>query len=127
MKTLIIAGLMAATTVVSAQPFEFQKRFGSTEYDHFADTRQMQFADVTPSGRVSSLERVMLAANVDSIAPNRFEGEIVTSGPTRISLYEVQRDSPEGIAYRDYHERYPIGTDWQAIADNWSADHGGDS
>jgi hypothetical protein len=58
----------------------------------------------------------MLAANVDGIAPNRFAGTVVPSGLTRISLYEIQRGSPEGIAYRDYHERYPADTDWDRLA-----------
>jgi hypothetical protein len=58
----------------------------------------------------------MQEANVDGIAANDFRGRIVESGPSRISLYEIQRDSPEGIAYSDYHERFPVDTDWEAVA-----------
>lgn len=117
MKTIVIAGLLAAaTTLANAQPFEFQARIGSTEYDYTADTAHLSFAPVEKSNRVSSLERWMVGANVDGIAPNPFVGEIVKSGPSRISLYEFMRGSPEATANRDYYERYPIGTDWDAIA-----------
>ena len=117
MKSIVIAGLLAAsTTIATAQPFEFQARIGSTEYDYIADTAHLGFPAVAESNRVSSLERWMLSANVDGIAPHAFEGEIVKSGPSRISLYEIMRGSSEGIAHRDYHERYPVGTDWDAIA-----------
>jgi hypothetical protein len=117
MKQIIIAGLLvAAGTTATAQPFEFQQRIGSTEYDAYAATAHLRFAEVDHGTPPSSLERWMLEANVDAIAPNHFEGGIVRSGPSRISLYEVVRDSPEGIAYRDYHERYPVGTDWDAVA-----------
>ena len=60
-----------------------------------------------------------LAANVDGIAPNDFHGTIELSGPSRISLWEVQRDSREGIAYRQYHEAYPADTDWDRVAREW--------
>lgn len=116
MKHLIIAGLMATSTIVLAQPFEFETRIGSTEYDPFADTAHLVFDVVDGGTQVSSLERWMIDANVDGVAPNDFQGEIVKSGPSRISLYEIFRDSPEGTAYRDYHERYPVSTDWDSIA-----------
>jgi hypothetical protein len=117
MKHLIVAGMFAvASSAAVAEPFEFQKRIGSTEYDFYADTEHMTFAPVVKSGRPSSLGAWMVGANVDGIAPNDFKGTIVKSGPSRISLYEFVRDSPEGIAYRDYHERYPVGTDWDAVA-----------
>ena len=76
----------------------------------------MTFAPVVKSGKVSSLSRIMLESNVDGVALNDFKGEIVESGPSRISLYEVQRGSPEATAYRDYYERYPADTDWGAVA-----------
>lgn len=117
MKSIAIAGLLAAAaSAATAQPFDFQRQTGSSEYVAGADTAQMSFAPVVPRDFVPSLTRWMLTANVDGIAPNRFEGTIFPSGPTRVSLYEVQRGSPEGIAYRDYHERYPAGTDWDRIA-----------
>ena len=117
MKQLFIAGVLAVTTTAAvAQPFEFQRQFGSTEYVYDADTAHLTFAPVAPSGRVPSLTALMLASNVDGIAPNRFDGIIVTSGPTRISLYEVQRGSPEATAYQDYYAQYPADTDWAAVA-----------
>lgn len=117
MKHLIITGILAvSTSVVSAQTFDFQRQFSSTEYDYTVGTEGMSFATVTPSGHVSSLAVLMLSANVDGIAPNDFRGSIVKSGPSRVSLYEIQRGSPEGIAYRAYHERYAPDTDWDAVA-----------
>ena len=117
MKTSIIAGILAlSTTAAVAQPFEFQERIGSQEYDTYSETRGMSFAPVTKTGGPSAYEVLIQSANVDGIAFNAFEGEIIKSGPTRISLYEVLRDSSEGIAYSDYHERFPEDTDWDAVA-----------
>jgi hypothetical protein len=117
MKTLITAGILAiSTSAAVAQPFDFQRQIGSTEYVYDADTAHLQFAPVAPSQAKSAHAEVMLSANVDGIAPNDFDGSIVASGPTRISLYEVMRGSPEGIAYRLYHDRYPADADWDRIA-----------
>ena len=117
MKHLIIAGVFAiSTSAAFAQPFEFQKRFGGPEYDLYESTEGMTFAPVEKTGRVSSLTVLMQDANVDGVALNDYRGRIVESGPSRISLYEIQRGSPEGIAYRDYHERYAADTDWDAVA-----------
>ena len=107
-----------------AQPFEFQERIGSQEYDPLSDTRGINFAPVAKTGNVSSYEALIQSANVDSIAPHEFKGEIVKSGPTRISLYEVLRDSSEGIGYRGYHERYPENTDWDAVASDYRQQQG---
>lgn len=76
----------------------------------------MRFAPVSANPDAPSLTALILAANLDGIAPNPFAGTIVPSGPSRISLYEIQRGSPEGSAYRDYHERYAAGTDRERIA-----------
>lgn len=120
MKKLIIAGILAvSTTAAVAQPFEFQERIGSQEYDLYSDTRGMSFAPVAKTGRGSSYEALIQSASVDSIAFHDFKGEIIESGPTRISLYEVLRGSSEGIAYQDYHERYPENTDWDAVASDY--------
>ncbi|MGB5451607.1 MAG: hypothetical protein WBM58_01635 [Sedimenticolaceae bacterium] len=122
MKHLIIAGMLAlSTSAVSAQPFDYELQIGSTEYDYRVGTEGMTFATVTPSDGMSSLSALMLSANVDGIAPNDFRGTIVKSGPSRISLYEIQRGSPEGIAYRGYHERYAPDTDWDAVAREFRA------
>jgi len=117
MKHLLIAGIFAVSTSAAlAEPFEFQKRFGGPEYDPYESTEGMSFAPVAKSGKTSSLSAWMLAADVEGVAPNDYRGTIIESGPSRISLYEIQRDSPEGIAYSDYHERYAANTDWDAIA-----------
>lgn len=118
MKNLIIAGAFAVSSAAAvAEPFEFQKQFGGPENNiHEEGTEGMTFAPVVESGNVPSLTAWMQSANVDGIAPNDFEGRIIESGPSRISLYEMQRDSPEGIAYSGYHERYPADTDWDQVA-----------
>ncbi len=123
MKTLIIAGIFAATsTAALAQSFAFQQQIGAEEYVHGQNTAHLSFAPVERHNTLSSLTRWTLDANVDGIAMNPFEGEIVKSGPSRISLYEFVRDSPEGTAYRSYHERYPVGTDWGQVARDYRDD-----
>ena len=117
MKRTIIAAILAATaTTVGAQSFQFQQQFGSEEYVPGYDAAGLTFAPVEKSGRVASLTTWTLEANVDGIAPNDHDGIIIETGPTQISLYEFVRDSPEGIAYADYHNRYPVGTDWDRVA-----------
>lgn len=117
MKHLIIAGIFAfASSASFAEPFEFQKRFGGPEYDPYESTKGMSFAPVAKSGKASSLTTWMLAADVEGVAPNDYRGTIIKSGPSRISLYEIQRDSPEGIAYSDYYERHAADTDWDEVA-----------
>jgi len=117
MKHLIIAGVFALTTGSAfADAFEWQKRIGGPELNLYESTERMTFAPVTKSNFVPSLTVWMETANVDGIADNDFRGAIIESGPSRISLYEIQRNSPEGIAYSDYHERYPADTDWDAVA-----------
>lgn len=118
MKRSIIAALLtlAAGSAAANNPFDFQRQIAAEEYVHGYDARHLTFAPVEPSGTIASLTRWTLDANVDGIALNPYQGELIKSGPSRISLYEVQRDSPEGIAYRDYHDRYPVGTDWERVA-----------
>ena len=117
MKTIITAAIFAITASTAiAQPFDFQRQFGSTEYVYDEDSAHLHFAAVTPSREKSSHAELMLSANVDGIAPHAFNGDVVRSGPTRISLYEVMRGSPEGIADRRYHDRHPSNTDWDRLA-----------
>jgi hypothetical protein len=113
---------LAAGTAAANAPFDFQLQFGSEEYVHGTDAAAMTFAPVTGTDTLSSRDSLYLAANVDGIAPDDFTGVIEPYGPSRISLWEVQRDSPEGIAYRQYHEQYPVGTDWDRVAREWRAD-----
>jgi hypothetical protein len=130
-KTLIAALLVTSTSAFANSPFAFQQQFGSEEYVPGYDAADMAFAPVVGGGVEPSYFRLMVQANVDHIAGNAFEGEIVRSGPTRISLYEVFRDSPEGTAYRSYHERYAADHDWtqpgKAIVTSEQATSSGDS
>jgi hypothetical protein len=122
-RQLIAASLaVAAGSAAANAPFDFQLQFGSEEYVHGIDAGAMTFAPVTPGDRGTSRDAVFLAADVDGIAPNAVQGMIEPSGPSRISLWEVHRGSPEGIAYRQYHERYPADTDWDRIAREWRGD-----
>lgn len=117
MKKLLVASLLAgASAVATATPFDFQRQVGSTEYVAGYDTAGMQFVHPGRDSQATSLDRWMLAANVDGIAGNRFAGGIEKSGPTRISLYEFMRGSPEAGANRDYYARFPGDTDWSRIA-----------
>jgi len=119
-RQLIAASLaVAAGSAAANAPFDFQLQFGSEEYVHGVDAAAMTFARVTPGERITSRDAIYLAANVDGIAPNDVQGTIEPYGPSRISLWEVQRGSPEGIAYRQYHETYPADTDWDRIAREW--------
>lgn len=124
MQRSILAAVLAAMagTASANQPFDFQKQFGSEEYVHGANASHIRFAPIANSDVVPSLNALMLWANVDGIAPNEFHGTIVKSGPSRISLWEAYRDSPEGIAYRAYHERYPADTDWGRVAREYQAE-----
>lgn len=113
MKATLIAALLATTaTTAGALTFDHQAAFPSEEYIAGYDARDMRFAPVVADGRPSSRDVAYLAANVDGIAPNDFHGVIIETGPTAISLYEIYRDSPEGVAYSIYHKRFPVGTDW---------------
>lgn len=117
MKSFITAGIFAlATTSAFAQPFAYQLQIGSSEYVPFADTEHMTFAPVAKSDFTPSLDRLMVEANVDGIAPNAFDGTIVKSGPSRISLYEIQRGSPEATANAHYYAQFPADTDWDKVA-----------
>ena len=122
MKTLILAGVFAvASTAATAGSSDFLSHIGGPEYNFQDGTEGMAFAQVEKSGQVPSLTRLVLESNVDGIALNDFQGEIMESGPSRISLYEVVRDSPEGIAYSDYHERYSVDTNWAQVARDFRA------
>jgi hypothetical protein len=120
MKNTLIAAILAATAgTVSAQSFDFQKSFASEENIPGHDAAHLAFAPVAKSNRSASLTTWMLEANVDGIAPNQHDGMIIETGPTAISLYEFVRDSPEGIAYADYHNSYPVGTNWEQVASDY--------
>ena len=107
MKTVILAGIFAvASTAATAGSSDFLSHIGGPEYDHNYGTHGMAFTQVEKTDSVASLNRLMVESDVDGIAQNDFRGTIDTWGPSRISLYEAVRNSPEGVSYRDYHERF---------------------
>ena len=117
MKKLIVATLLAgATGIAAAAPFDFQRQIGSTEYVAGYDTAGASFAKGGRTAQTASLNRWMLTANVDGIAGNAFSGSIEKSGPTRISLYEFMRDSPEATANSAYYAQFPADADWSRVA-----------
>lgn len=118
MNKLIIASAIAlAAGLGQAEPFAFEKQFGNPDLDPMLGAPDIAFAPVEPS-RFTPSVYVWYSGNpdVDVRAGIDYEGHIVPSGPTRISLYEFYRGNPDGTAYRDYHQRYPMDTDWEAIA-----------
>ena len=122
MKNLIIAGIFAiSSTTAIAGSSDFLSHIGGPEYNFAYGSEGMTFAQVEKSDAEPSLTRLIVESNVDGIAWHDFQGEIITSGPSRISLYEVVRGSPEGLSYRSYHERFPVDTDWDQVARDYQA------
>ena len=122
MKTVILAGIFAvASTAATAGSSDFLSHIGGPEYDFNYGTHGMAFAPVQKTGSVASLNRLMVESDVDGIALNDFRGTIDTWGPSRISLYEVVRNSPEGLSYFDYHQRFAADTDWDQVAREYRA------
>lgn len=115
-KTLTTLMFALAAGTAAAQPFAYQSQIGSEEYVPGYDARHMTFAAVEQGDRISAYDRWVAGANVDGIAPNAFVGTIVKSGPTPISLYEIQRDSPEATGNALYYAQFPAGTDWDRVA-----------
>ena len=111
--------------VAVAAPHDYQLQIGSSELDPgIWDGPETTWQSVERSRRVDSRTALYRSADVDGDQPFHFVGRIVPSGPTRISLYEVHRGSPEGTAYRDYFDRFPADTDWEAIAESRKAGDG---
>ena len=122
MKTLIIAGIFAASsTAAIAGSSDFLSHIGGPEYNFNYGSEGMTFAQVEKTQAIPSVTRLVIESNVDGIALNDFQGDIVTTGPSRISLYEVMRGSPEGLSYADYHARFPVDTDWDQVARDYQA------
>jgi hypothetical protein len=120
MKKLIVATLLAGTTgIAAAAPFDFQRQIGSTEYVAGYATADLNFAQGGRTAETASLHRWMLSANVDGIAGNQFSGAVEKSGPTRISLYEFMRGSPEATANEAYYAQFPADTDWSRVAQEY--------
>ena len=122
MKTVILAGIFAvASTAATAGSSDFLSNIGGPEYDFSYGAEGVTFVQVEKNDRVSSLNRLMAESDVDAIAWNDFRGTIDTWGPSRISLYEVVRNSPEGLSYSDYHQRFAADTDWDQVAREYRA------
>jgi hypothetical protein len=117
--TTLMFALVAGTA--AAQPFAYQSQIGSEEYVPGYDTKHMNFAAVERSDQVSAYDRWVLEANLDGIAPNAFAGTIVKAGPTQISLYEIQRGSPEATGNALYYAQFPANTDWDRVAAEFRA------
>ena len=124
MKNIAIAtAIILSSSVALAEPHGYQLQVGSSELDpsiwdgpgHAPEPQSGP--DFKPS-----LVSVYEEFNLDGSAPFSRESEVKKSGPSRISLYEAQRGSPEAMAYQDYYDRFPADTDWAAVADNWKSD-----
>lgn len=121
----IVTAIALSSSIAIAEPHAYQQQVGSSELDPSISegpgsiTKREGSSDFTPS-LIVFYENV----DVDGSAEFAFVGNIEESGPSRISLYEMQRGSPEGTANRDYYERFPAGTDWSAVAENRKVDPG---
>ncbi len=116
--TLFASAIALSCSFAIAEPHGYQLQVGSSELDpSIWEGPELAFEPVKARSRKDSRSDWFETANVDGDRSFHFVGTIVPSGPTRISLYEAYRGSPEGTAYRDYYERFPADTDWSAIAD----------
>ncbi|MGB5201448.1 MAG: hypothetical protein WBN68_18975 [Sedimenticolaceae bacterium] len=124
MKNIAIATAIALSSGVAfAAPHNYQLQVGSSELDpSIWEGPELVVKDFEPSKFKDSLAAVYELSDLDEGQPFPFVGTIVPSGPTRISLYEAYRDTPEGTAYRDYYERFPADTNWSAVAESSNAD-----
>lgn len=115
----LATAIILSSSVALAEPHDYQLQIGSSELDSSiwdgpGHAPQPQAGpDFTPS-----LIALYEEADVDGIAPFAFVGTIEKSGPSRISLYEVQRGSPEATGYQDYYDRFPADTNWAEVAEN---------
>ena len=113
----LVSAITLFCGAVLAAPHDYQLQIGSAELDpSIWEGPATTWQAVEPSRSADSRSVLYESANVDGDQPFVFVGRIIPSGPTRISLYEVYRGSPEGTAYRDYFERFPADTDRAAIA-----------
>lgn len=124
MKNIAIAtAIILSSSVALAEPHGYQLQVGSSELDpsiwdgpgHAPQPRTGQHFE-------PSLTAFYEEVDVEGSAAFAYVGSVEKSGPSRISLYEAQRGSPEATAYQDYYDRFPADTDWAAVADNWKSD-----
>lgn len=126
MKRIIAStALILAGSIAHAAPLGYQAQIGTSELDPSIWEGPGDVVKAKPSRDFEpSLVVIYKHANVDGNAAFQRKDAVEVSGPSRISLYEVYRDSPEGTAYRAYHERFPVGTDWSKVAREWKAGMG---
>lgn len=122
-KIAIATAIALSSSVALAEPHDYQLQVGSSELDpsiwdgpgHVSQPQRGR--DFKPS-----LTAFYETVDVEGSAEFAYVGNVQKSGPSRISLYEAQRGSPEATAYHDYYERFPADTDWAAVAKNWKDD-----
>ena len=121
MQRIIISAVLALSTGLAvAAPHDFELQIGTSELDpSIWEGPELQVRNFEPSHFVPSVLALYQGANIDGAGLNDFDGSNVPSGPTRISLYEVYRGSPEGTAYLDYHAQFPGEANWEAIAQGY--------
>lgn len=127
MQRIVISAFLALSAgLAAAAPQDFELQIGTSELDpSIWEGPEFQVRNFQPSHFVPSVIALYEEAKIDGAGLNEFEGSITPSGPTRISLYEVYRGSPEGIAYADYHQQYRIDANWEAIAQDYRDEAGG--
>ena len=120
MKNIAIAtAIVLSSSIAVAEPHGYQLQVGSSELDpSIWDGPGQVSQPKSGSDFKPSLTAFYETVDVEGSADFAFTGTVEESGPSRISLYEVQRGSPEGTAYRDYYEQFPADTDWSAVAEN---------
>lgn len=124
--TVIASAIALSCSFAFAEPHGYQLQVGSSELDPgIWEGSQPAWQTVTSRSLKDSRTDWYETANIDGSQPFHFVGSIVPSGASRISLYEVYRGSPEGTAYRDYFERFPLGGEGPAIAGSQKAHDGG--
>jgi len=116
-RDLIASIVMMSSQLAVAEPFAFQKAVGSSELDpSIWDGPGEVVKRGAPGNFEDSLAAVYKVTNLDGRNAFHHEGGIKPSGPVRISLYEVYRDTDEGTPYQDYYAQFPSAADWSNVA-----------
>jgi hypothetical protein len=124
-KQAMISVIALTCGTAFAAPHGYQLQVGSSELDpHIWEGPALEQRTVKSASFVDSRTALYEQADVDGDGPFHRTREVVPSGPSRISLYEVQRGSSEGIANQGYFDRFPADTDWDAIAAKYKSREG---
>ena len=122
-KIAIATAIVMSGSIAFAAPHDYQLQVGSSELDpSIWDGPGLAPQPQIGSDFKPSLTVLYETVDIEGSANFAYVGTPEKSGPSRISLYEAYRDSPEGTAYQDYYDRFPEDTDWSAVAENWKAD-----